>query len=264
MPLRRPSSIISKSAAHQVTAILAGAAVAVVLDVDVDRVLEVAAELLRLFLGQGVACDNCDVLARGTVGHTCGGHTFECLLDVDGLLRTGLEVGNAALGLAEGHRALGGNLQQPCQRSVSLPKLHEGIHDVPLSCSPQRQPCCRGQPRLQSAPHSHYTSGSDAQRGSYPGRAARPGSGTRPSSCPAHRSSWSCSRRTRGRSSRRRGRMPRPGTGSAPGRPCPRAVVGQSRLSPSSHGAGVPTCIVTCLSSTMTSLVRKSAPMVAL
>lgn len=42
--------------------------------------------------------------------------TFEGLLDVDGILCAGLEVGNATLGLAEGHGALVGDL---CQTSVS-------------------------------------------------------------------------------------------------------------------------------------------------
>lgn len=58
---------------------------------DIDRVLtEVSAELLTLLLLQRVTCNH-----------------FEGLLDIDGLLGTCLEVGDAALGLAEGHGPLG-------------------------------------------------------------------------------------------------------------------------------------------------------------
>lgn len=38
---------------------LASAPIAVILDVNVDGVLEVPAELLGLLLGQGVTCDDC-------------------------------------------------------------------------------------------------------------------------------------------------------------------------------------------------------------
>lgn len=58
---------------------------------DVDGVLaKVPAELLTLLLLQRVA-----------------GNDLKGLLHVDGLLGRGLEVGDAALGLAEGHGALG-------------------------------------------------------------------------------------------------------------------------------------------------------------
>lgn len=56
---------------------------------DVDGVLEVSAKLFRFLLSEGVTSDD-----------------FKRLLDIDGLLRAGLEVGDTTLGLAKGHRAL--------------------------------------------------------------------------------------------------------------------------------------------------------------
>lgn len=46
---------------------LAGAAVAGVLNVDVDGILEIAAELLRLLLRESVASDDCEMLQSVTV-----------------------------------------------------------------------------------------------------------------------------------------------------------------------------------------------------
>ena len=46
---------------------LAGAAVAGVLNVDVDGILEIAAELLRLLLSESVASDDCKNLLSVTV-----------------------------------------------------------------------------------------------------------------------------------------------------------------------------------------------------
>lgn len=106
----------------------------------------------------------------------------------------------------------------------------------------------------------------DLRKGSFRDPAARPGSRTRLSSCPGHQNSWSCSRQIPTHSSLRLCRMQRPETGSAPGQPYPIAryesvfIAGKVDL----RLKLMPTCIVTCRSSTRTSLVRKSAPIVAL
>ena len=50
------------------TAPLAGASVPVILDMNVDGVLEVTAELLGLLLCQRVACDNCRNISEALVG----------------------------------------------------------------------------------------------------------------------------------------------------------------------------------------------------
>ena len=76
---------------------------------DVDGVLEIAAELFRLFLGQCVPRNDC-VTSISRQGAPRGGIsprlTFESLFDVDSLLGARLEVGNVALGGAEGRRSL--------------------------------------------------------------------------------------------------------------------------------------------------------------
>jgi len=111
-----------------------------------------------------------------------------------------------------------------------------------------------------------------------------PESGTRPSSCPGSQTSSARSRRRPARSSPPRGRTLLPGSETAPALPCPKSGQQASVSRPLEshsvpgtlarrwHCAGWgqaskqpgPTCMVTSLSSTCTSLVRKSAPMVAL
>lgn len=81
---------------------------------DVDGVLEVAAEFLRLFLGQCVARNNYIVIYLVNMNLRRMGRvnkqTFEGLLDVNCFFCTGFEVRDSALRLAECHCALGRNL----------------------------------------------------------------------------------------------------------------------------------------------------------
>jgi hypothetical protein len=101
---------------------------------------------------------------------------------------------------------------------------------------------------------------------------AAPVSRTRPSSCPGPQKSWRCSRRRPARSSPLRGRRPPQGSGNAPAPPCPKSARALKRnreplapwMCPSQNPPPQRTCIVTVLSSTSISLVRKSAPIVAL
>jgi hypothetical protein len=87
---------------------LACASTLVALEIDGDSLGEVVAEVAHVLLSQRLSCDDyhamsvCEHLGRdrGAV------HTFKRLFDVDCLLSARLEVGDAALGLAEGHGAL--------------------------------------------------------------------------------------------------------------------------------------------------------------
>lgn len=85
----------------------------IILDVDVDRILEVTAELLGFLLHESILGDDCSRSALikfySEERFACF-HTFESLLYVDGLLCTGLKVRDATIGLAEGHGPLGRDL----------------------------------------------------------------------------------------------------------------------------------------------------------
>lgn len=93
---------------------LAGATVAVVLDVDADGVLDIATEFLRLFLGKGISGNDWGAIStsipEGSAASIC--HTFKRLVNVDGFFGTRLEVRNVAFGLAEGHSPLVRDLHQ--------------------------------------------------------------------------------------------------------------------------------------------------------
>ena len=97
---------------------------------------------------------------------------------------------------------------------------------------------------------------------------APPVSRIRPSNCPGSQKSWQHSRQRQERSSRHPCRKRHPGSGIVPGQLCPTSVwnieVRSSGDANMLMNKCFPTCMVTSLSSTVTSLVRKSAPIVAL
>jgi hypothetical protein len=81
--------------------------------------------------------------------------TFKSLLDVDSLLCTRLEVGDAAFRLAEGHRALGRDLVVVLASVV----YREYGSGSPFFCSPRHRSCCRLRPAQVSTVFCHiYTS----------------------------------------------------------------------------------------------------------
>jgi hypothetical protein len=82
---------------------LAGAAIALVVEVDGDCFGVVCVEVTALFLGQGVAGDHWHMLVLILQQKSLGKVTFKGLLNVDGLLGTSLEVWDTTLGLAECH-----------------------------------------------------------------------------------------------------------------------------------------------------------------
>lgn len=83
-----------------------GTAIAVVVQMDVDRVTEFTTELFGLLLRKGTAGDHYSKVSKPTQkfqAHHSSKPTFECLLNIDSLLGTGLKVRNVPLGLAESH-----------------------------------------------------------------------------------------------------------------------------------------------------------------
>lgn len=84
----------------------ASTTITVVLNMDVDRVLEVSTKLFRFFLSECVPRNNYVAQVRLYIESVDSyGQfrlTFECLLDVDGFLSTCLKVRDIALGVAEG------------------------------------------------------------------------------------------------------------------------------------------------------------------
>ena len=94
---------------------LASASITIVVDVDVDRVVKVAAVFLGLFLSQSISSNNCRLLAY-KISHIASRayRTLKCLVNVDGLLCTRLKVWDVAFGLAECHGSLGRNLRACC------------------------------------------------------------------------------------------------------------------------------------------------------
>ena len=90
---------------------LTRAAVVIVLDVNIDWVLEVAAELLRLLLRKGVPGNHC-VKSVGCDGRRAPlQHTLEGLFDINRFLGARLKVRDAALGLTESHGPLSRDLR---------------------------------------------------------------------------------------------------------------------------------------------------------
>jgi hypothetical protein len=80
----------------------------VALEIDGDSLREVVAEVAHVLLSQRLSRN--DYHAMSVCGHlgrdNRAMHTFKSLFDVDCFLSARLEVGDAALGLAEGHGAL--------------------------------------------------------------------------------------------------------------------------------------------------------------
>lgn len=96
---------------------------------DVDRVIKVATELFGLFLGQSVTGNDYKLLALQLwTGEK--GLTLKSLVNVDGLLGTCLKVGDIALGLAESHGSLVGNLENV--RPLSVYRLSLTYHSLAL------------------------------------------------------------------------------------------------------------------------------------
>lgn len=105
-------SLISLLLILPLSTTLASTTIAVIFNVDVNRIVKVAAKLFRFFLSKGVSGNHC----RG-VRQLCKRSvlflsilTLKSLIDVDGLLSTRLKIGNVTLGLAKGHGSLVGNL----------------------------------------------------------------------------------------------------------------------------------------------------------
>lgn len=136
---------------------LASTSVTVVVDVDVDRVIKVAAVFLRLFLSQSISSNNCRRLAKDSLtaitSKAC--RTLKCLVNIDGLLCTRLKVWDVAFGLAECHGSLGRNLRACCVSHLRTRISKHGHQSLPLACSPPHQSCFQGRPvDVQSANHS--------------------------------------------------------------------------------------------------------------
>ena len=111
--LRVPGQAALKLRLCAMSNVSASTAVPVVLDVNVDRILEVAAELLRLLLRQGIASNHYRASRQQNINaatRRAARQTFERLFHVDGLLGARLEVRDTPFGLAEGVRPLSGDL----------------------------------------------------------------------------------------------------------------------------------------------------------
>lgn len=86
--------------------LLTGTAITVVVDVDVDRVVEFAAKLLRLFLCESIPGNDCLSLVHISPLFVEWDPTLESLVNIDGLLGASLKIRDIPFGLAKGHGAL--------------------------------------------------------------------------------------------------------------------------------------------------------------
>ena len=167
--------------------------------------------------------------------------TFESMLDPDGFLCAGFKVRDTAFRLAKCR----------CAFARDHPLV---ILDIDLITE---NDLCRW-----SAAKFRLTSGVSVRKGNSRDLEGLLGQGIHPSSCPKYQSSWSCLRRTPARSNRRLCKKLHQETGNVLGLPCPITDTDQRCWDEESRPPS--TCIVTTRSSTITSFVRKSAPMVAL
>ena len=126
---------------------LASTTIAVVFNANVDRVIEITAELLRLLLGKCIPGNyyekDCCQRSCSIIGTS--GLTFKRLINVDSLLRTGLEVRDIALGLAERHGSLVRDLSLILS-SAACATLESLSCNLPHACYPRRRSCCLRRP----------------------------------------------------------------------------------------------------------------------